>query len=994
MIGLTRSATDRAVISESSCKPFCRRRCRDPFSSCGALSVKRATKILVVGNGADDQHAQRGALATAELNWELDFCDSGQAALAKIGVLQPHCIILDYLLSDMSGLECFQALHAMPGHAAPVLMLIAQNDEAAVLEAMRVGVQDYLFKDGRGNYLALLPTVLKKTLREHHAIEEKESAQAALSQLERKYEYLFMGVTDGIILADEQRVIESVNPAACGIFGYDACELRGRPLKTLMRSATESARQADGFAHYLATGTGNFIGQAAQEVRGLRKDGKLFPLELTITEINLDGRRMFAGVMRDTTERHRNREVMQESEARFRGAFDHAPIGMALISLQGKWRKVNQPLCDMIGYAESELLATSSQRLTHPDDLAIDQTFVQLVLADQLKTYQMEKRYFHKEGHIVPVMLSSSLVRNADGKPLYFIAKIEDITQRKKMEEALFAEKDLAHITLQSIGDAVITTDADARITYLNPMAERLTGWSGKDAGGLPLEHVFVIVDETTRELVESPVQRALSEGKICGLASNTVLIAKNGIEYYIENSAAPIKLRDGRLSGVVMVFHDVTEARALTQKISFQASRDVLTGLYNRTEFESVAARLLHSAHAAHAHHALLFLDLDQFKIVNDTCGHLAGDQLLRQLSRLLSSNTRRSDTLARLGGDEFGILLEGCAQQRALDIAQHLIDIVRAFRFEWDGKMFSVGVSIGLIAITDQSQDVQSLLSGADTACHIAKDRGRNCVQVFECDSGAMRERDVRIDWVARLQKAVEQSRFSMYRQKIQPIADGSATPHHEMLLRYRDEQGRILLPMAFIPPAGRHGLLPAIDRWVIEHLCRRPPTALFDADPQSFVAINISGAALADAGFQEFVVRELHASGIPPHRICFDIAEAAAITHLPRVMHFMQTLKAFGCRFALDDFGNAAGAFSYVKSLPVDFLKIDGSIVKNIAKDAIDCAMVESIHRIAKVAGVKCIAKFVESDDVLQRLQHIGIDYAQGFALHVPELMASPN
>jgi diguanylate cyclase (GGDEF)-like protein/PAS domain S-box-containing protein len=953
--------------------------------------VDRATKILIVSSNADEQCAQHSTLATAELGWELDFCDSGQAALAKISLLQPHCIILDSRLSDMEGLACFQAIRALPGNTTPVLMLITQNDEVAVVEALQVGVQDYLFKDARGNYLALLPAVLKKTLREHQA-GDKESVQPAPSQFERKYEYLFLGVTDGIMLMDENRIIESINPAACRMFGYLADELCGSSLKTIMCPA-EPASQADEFAAYLDSGAAGFIGQAAQEVRGIHREGISFPLELTITEISFDQRRMFAGVMRDTTERHQAKEIMLESEARFRGAFDHAPIGMALISLEGKWLKVNRSLCDIVGYSEPELLTTTFQELTHPDDLDIDQTFVQLVLADQLKTYQMETRYFHKDGHIVPVLLSSSLVRNADGKPLYFISKIEDITQRKKMEDALFAEKDLAQTTLQSISDAVITTDADANITYLNPMAERLTGWINKEACGLPLEQVFVIINEATREPVESPVRKALGEGKISGLTGNTLLIAKNGIEYYIDNSAAPIRFRDGSLTGAVMVFHDVTEAHALTTKISFQASHDALTGLCNRAEFELMATRLLHSAQALHARHALLFLDLDQFKIVNDTCGHLAGDQLLRQLANLLLRNTRKSDMLARLGGDEFGILLEGCPQGRAVEIAQHLIDTVRAFRFEWEGKLFSIGVSIGLIVITDQAKDLQTVLSGADSACYLAKEKGRNRVQVFEYDEEPMRQHHVRVDWVVRLQKAIEHNRFSLYYQNIQPITGNRTLIHHEALLRYQDEHGRILLPMAFIPVAERHGLLPAIDRWVIRQLFYHPPASLFIANAASFIAINISGASLADPDFPDFVVHELQASGVPANRICFEITEAAAIMHLHRVIHFIQTLKAFGCQFALDDFGSGLSAFSYLKSLPVDYLKIDGSIIKAIAKSPIDYAMTEATHQIAKVMGIKSIAKFVESDDVLDKLHRIGIDYGQGFGLHVPESIAYP-
>jgi diguanylate cyclase (GGDEF)-like protein/PAS domain S-box-containing protein len=787
--------------------------------------------------------------------------------LHGLGQMQPHCILLDFRLGDMDGVACVQALRALSGQHVPVLMLIERDDDDAVLAAMQYGIQDYLFKDARGNYLTLLPAMLQKVLREQTIVRAKDKAEAALARLEHKYENLFVGM------------------------------------------------------------------------------------------------------------------------------FENSPIGMALVGLDGCWLEVNKALCDIVGYDKAEMLAASVQDITHPDDLQIDQTFVQLVLLDQLKTYQMETRYFHKGGHAVPVMLSSSLVRDAEGEPLYFITKIEDITQRKKMEDALFAEKDLAQTTLQSIGDAVISTDAAGIIGYVNPVAERLTGWSSREACGQHFDHVFVIVQEGSREPVESPVRRALADGKTSNLASDTVLISRDGSEYFIDNSAAPIRLRDGRLTGAVMVFHDVTEQRMLSRKISYQASHDALTGLFNRSEFELTATRLLQSARILQRSHALLYLDLDQFKIVNDTCGHLAGDHLLRQLSATLLSHTRKSDLLARLGGDEFGILLEGCPQERAEGIAQNLVDTVRAFRFEWEGKLFSVGVSIGLVVIDALSGDLADVLRAADSACYEAKERGRNRYQVFALDLAPLttQEQAARIDWVTRLREAVEQDRFALYYQRVQPIADPTACCSYEILLRYRDEAGRLLLPMAFIPAAERHGLLPAIDRWVITQLLNTPPAALMALDARTFVTVNISSASIADPQFTAFVLQALQDGVLPADRLCFEISEAAAITHLHNTMQFVEALRALGARISLDDFGGGLSSFSYLKSLPVDFLKIDGAIVKGVARDPVDAALVESICRIARVLGIASIAKCVESDAILERLAAIGLDYGQGFALHTPEAIS---
>jgi diguanylate cyclase (GGDEF)-like protein/PAS domain S-box-containing protein len=942
----------------------------------------------MVGSSVDDLPLQRGMLACADLNWEVDFCETGREALERIGSRQPDCVLLDQRLPDMSAFECFHAIRKLRG-ATPILMLIAQNDEAAVMEAMRVGVQDYLFKDARGNYIALLPAVLKRALRERAVTGKKEAAEAALPQFSRKYEYLFLGVSDGIILADENRIIESINPAACRMFGYEPYELTGRPLTTVLRPANH-APHGDRFAAYLKAGEGSIAGQPAQEVRGLRKGGQLFPLEVTVADIVFERRRLFAAVMRDMTERHWTRAAMLENEARFHdGAFDSASIGMALVSLEGKWLRVNRALCTMVGYDEDELLAMTFQDLTHPDDLNLDQTFMQLALAGRLKTYRTETRYFHKDGHVVPVTLSSSLVRNAERQPLYFIDRIEDLTRRKETEEAICAEKDLARTTLRSTGDAVITTDAGGRITYLNPTAERLTGWTGKEACGLPLERVFAPIDETTREMAESPVKLALTEGRSHGLAASAALVARDGLEHCIALSAAPIHARNGTVRGVAIMFHDVSEARRLSREIRHRSSRDALTGLYNRSEFELAVARRLQSAKTMGLRHALLLIDLDRFSAVNAGAGRVAGDQVLRQLAEVLSSGLRKSDTLARLDGDRFGILLNDCPLPRAGELAQHLSDTVRRYRLEWDGKTFAVGASAGLVAVTERSGNFRSLMRAADTACAAAKGRGGNCVQVFEPHERKARARLARIDWPARVRQALQQDRFLLYRQAIVPLA-AHGRQHHEALLRYRDDDGRLLLPMAFIPAAEHSGLLPAVDLWTIRKLLRELPAALFGNDSESFVAVNVSGASLADPEFQERVLQELRVAKTEPARLCFEIAEAAAVAHLPRAIGFMQAVKGAGCRCALDDFGGSPHASGYLKALPLDYVKIDGAIVKGMAKDAVDHAVVESAHRIAQAMHAASIAKCVEDEEVLQQLRDIGVDYGQGFCLHMPQAM----
>ena len=564
----------------------------------------------------------------------------------------------------------------------------------------------------------------------------------------------------------------------------------------------------------------------------------------------------------------------------------------------------------------------------------------------------------------------------------------EENVQRRRAEEALYEAKERAEVTLHSIGDAVITTDSQGMVQYLNPVAEDLTGWLTHDARNRPLEEVFPIFNEETRVRVPNPVARVLSEGCIVGLANHTVLITRDGREVAIEDSAAPIRNRAGEIVGVVMVFHDVTTARELATQLSWQATHDALTGLVNRREFENCLTKMLASAHQDNCQHALLYLDLDQFKVVNDTCGHIAGDELLRQLSDLKKGHLRTGDILARLGGDEFGILLEHCPLERAMTIAEALREATSNFRFVWQDYSSEIGVSIGVVPIHAESPTPHEVLSAADMACYMAKETGRNRIHLYRESDNEIAQRHGEMLWVSRLKAALNEERFELYRQAIVPTLGPDDAPHCEVLIRLRDEHGDLISPGVFLPAAERYNLMPAIDHWVVgEVLARIARRPCCDAEDDYMVAINLSGASLGDERFLRFLREALTNSSIDPAQLCFEITETAAINNLARAVAFMRELKDYGCQFALDDFGSGLSSFGYLKNLPVDYLKIDGQLVKGVVESRTDLAMVNAINEIGHTLGIRTVAEFVENAEIRERMAMINVDFVQGYGVERP-------
>ncbi len=652
------------------------------------------------------------------------------------------------------------------------------------------------------------------------------------------------------------------------------------------------------------------------------------------------------------------------------------------INLSRRWKT-------MLGYdVEDDDVKLDWYKLVHHDDIARVQTRMREHLEGKSPFFESVHRMKHQSGEWRWMTSRAKGIVDENGRLIRLLGVEVDITERKLYEDALFREKESAQITLQSIGDGVITTDGKCNVEYVNPVAEELTGWKVDDASGRPIDEIFRGFHEETCEPLENPLAVAMRRDRSIKSVRPTLLIRRDGNELYIESTAAPIRDDKGEVMGGVLVFHDVSESRDLNRRLSYHASHDILTGLVNRAEFENRVERALKSAKARETSYALLYLDLDQFKIVNDSCGHSAGDALLGQLGTLLKSKIRWRDTLARLGGDEFGVLLESCSLDEAMNTAETLRMAIGDYKFVWEERAFRLGVSIGVVPITADNEDVAALLTAADSACAAAKEAGRNRIHSFQENDIDLMRRRREMQWAARINNALEEDRFELFRQTIQPLQAEEEGAHYEILLRMRDENGGIISPGLFIEAAERYGITPKIDRWVIRSAFRWLVSEADERERLSLCSINLSGQSLGDEKFLPFVVDQFQMSGIDATKICFEITETAAIASYSQANRFINALKELGCKFALDDFGTGLSSFGYLKHFPVDFLKIDGSFVKEILHDPIDREMVRSINEIGHLTGKQTIAEFAENEEIITMLRGMGIDYAQGYGVSEPK------
>jgi len=652
----------------------------------------------------------------------------------------------------------------------------------------------------------------------------------------------------------------------------------------------------------------------------------------------------------------------------------------------------NPALIEMLGFDSTEdLKSVGNTTALYVNPIDRERVFARLEAEGIVKNFEYRLR--RKDGREIVVLENARAVYDDDGVIVAHEGTITDITERKRAETRVFEEKERAQVTLQSIGDGVITTDAAGIVDYINPVAQDLTGFDMRSVRDRPVTEIMTIVNQHTRATIENPVMRCLKEERVITLEEHSVLINKNSEEIPIQDSAAPIRDRIGNVIGSVMVFHDVSKETRLFRQLSYQASHDSLTDLINRREFENRLITAMQSLRSdAEQTHALLYLDLDQFKVVNDTFGHIAGDALLKRIAELIHTKIRSTDVLARLGGDEFGILLERCSEARAMEVAESIRREIEDLRFEWKESLTSIRCSIGVVMVTNEVDDVATLMSSADVSCYSAKDKGRNQVHLYQDSDASLRHEEMK--WVSRISSAVEDDRLELFFQPIIGIgqSNGERRGHYELLLRMRDEDGTLISPEHFIPAAERYNLMSTLDRWVIREALAKLADRSGEAVARYTIAINLSGTSLSEDRFLDDVIAELQKQKLPAGAICFEITETAAISNLARVIHFMQSLKALGCKFSLDDFGSGLSSFTYLKNLPVDYLKIDGQFIRNVAEDSVDESMVKAISEVGHAMGIETIAERVETKQVLEKLGSLGIEFAQGYYIARPTSVAS--
>ncbi|MDZ7645097.1 MAG: EAL domain-containing protein [Woeseiaceae bacterium] len=646
----------------------------------------------------------------------------------------------------------------------------------------------------------------------------------------------------------------------------------------------------------------------------------------------------------------------------------------------------NESAASLVGLSPEQLEGRQVADLVKPAYRALFRKTMARRLAGQKVPQRLEIQLINGNEQGLWVEAQSSMIEYRGNNAVLTVAR--DVSYRKSLEVSLSRSKRQAQYTLESISEGVITTDNEGRIDYMNRAAEAMTGADREASGGQQVSELFTLIDEADRRSLGDPVERCLAMRRRVNMGRRALLVSRDGRhEHSIEITASPIKGPGNSITGTVVVFHDVSELRGLTRQMSYQATHDPLTGLINRREFERRVQEAMDAAHAEESTHILCYMDLDRFKAVNDSCGHLAGDNMLREVATLIKEQVRDSDFVGRLGGDEFSILLIGCPLEKATQIASDICNAVADYRFVWQDKIFNIGISVGLVEITQASGNLQDVVSAADSACYVAKQRGRGQVHVYSARDEAIARERGDIQWLRLMQSALHEDRFELALQSIIATAGQESGPAYEVLIRLPDEHGRLANSAEFLRPAERYQLLPQIDRWVVSATLAALNAGDIRLPQGRSCSINISGQTLGDEGFLNYVVDTLDRSGVAPGRICFEVNESVVTTDVQHLQRFIEVLHGIGCEFALDDFGSGLGAFSRLKQLAVDYLKIDGAYTRGLPADDINQEMVVAMIKLARTMQFRVIAEQVESQEDFDWLREAGVDFVQGNFIDVP-------
>ena len=651
----------------------------------------------------------------------------------------------------------------------------------------------------------------------------------------------------------------------------------------------------------------------------------------------------------------------------------------------------NRQAGSLLGRDPAELVGRPFAELVTPEYADLVKENIRRHLTGESVADRYEVDVPGEEGAI-RLEISSGLIDYAGGRALLMTgAEIIPSQSGQSPGERKDAARAQQLSVLDLLAEAVIVTDAAGAVTYLNASAERLSATPAPQALGRGIEQIVNLVDEADRRPLLEPVRQTLASGASVSLGRRAFPVSRtDGTERSIELSVSPVRDAAGGLAGALVLLYDVSELRGIARQMSYQATHDALTGLVNRHEFERRLQEAAETGHRGDGQHVLCCLDLDRFKVVNDTSGHLAGDSVLREVAKVLRDAVRDSDTVARVGGDEFGMLLVGCPLEKARQIADDVCHAVGDHRFVWRDKIFNLGVSVGLVEISRESGTIEELLAAADSACYVAKKQGSGGVAVYSARDEALARHSGEIQWLQRLQSSLRDNRFQLYQQPIVPAYGDDGGPAMEVFVRLDDGEKEGISPAEFVRAAERYRLMSLVDRWVVQTTLAALGRGVLQVSAERCVAINISSQTLGDESFMEFVVECLDSTGVQPGQVCFELSESAVMDNLEHARRFVGVLHGMGCRFALDDFGSGVGSFSSLRSLPMDYLKIDGSFIRNLARDSVNQAMVTAMIKLARTLNFKVIAEQVEDSAALEVARRMGVDYMQGYAIARPKLL----